>query len=80
MGTRREWQRQGQSDQKRPQDPEKGGHSRPAGRRQRQETEIVNNRIEIIAIKKTQNRVFFYSQSFLNQIMPIPPYLLFLPL
>ena len=41
MGTRREWQRQGQSDQKRPQDPEKGGHSRPAGRRQRQETEIT---------------------------------------
>ena len=41
MGTRRERQRQGQSDQKRPQDPEKGGHSRPAGRRQRQETEIT---------------------------------------
>lgn len=40
MGTRRERQRQGQSDQKRPQDPEKDGHSRPAGRRQRQETEI----------------------------------------
>lgn len=43
MGTRRERQRQGQSDQKRPQDPEKGGHSRPAGRRQRQETEITAN-------------------------------------
>lgn len=29
-GTRREWQRQGQSDQKRTQDPEKDSHSRPA--------------------------------------------------
>ena len=59
MGTRRERQRQGQSDQKRPQDPEKDSHSRPAGRRQRQETEIGNNRIEIIAIKKTRFWVFF---------------------
>lgn len=41
MGTRRERQRQGQSDKKRPQDPEKDGHGRPAGRRQRQETEIT---------------------------------------
>lgn len=63
MGTRREWQRQGQSDQKRTQDPEKDSHSRPAGCRQRQETEIGNNRIEIIAIKRPGFGSFLFSIS-----------------